>query len=270
LSAISKQRGIFKKIIVILMPGKLYLIPSLLGDSAPEEVLPQAVFEIIKRIDCYIAEDIRTARRFLKKAVTKVEIDNLRFFELNKYTPDEDLAGYLQPAVAGKDMGLLSDAGAPCIADPGSKITMLAHRTGIPVVPLVGPTSIMLALMASGLNGQFFTFHGYLPVKKAERIKAIKRIEKESINKRQSQIFMETPYRNAAMLEDLTRVCNPSTLLCVACDITLGSEFISTREIADWAKKKPDIHKRPAIFILQGYSSFATSSTSSRSKTRGV
>ena len=238
------------------MPGKLYLIPSLLGDSAPEEVLPQSVFRVVNRVDHYIAENIRSARRFLKKAGSVIKIDDIRFYELNKYTPDKDLAGFLGPAAAGRDTGLLSEAGMPCIADPGSKITAIAHRMGIRVVPLTGPSSIVLALMASGLNGQSFAFHGYLPVKRNERIQAIKRIERDSIIKRQSQIFMETPYRNINMLEYLTIVCNPATQLCIACDITLESEFISTREISGWTKKKPDIQKRPAIFILQGYSPF--------------
>ncbi len=237
------------------MPGKLYLIPSLLGDSAPEEVLPQSVFRVIDRVDHYIAENIRSARRFLIKAGSKVKIDDIKFYELNKYTPDKDLAAFLGPAAAGSEMGLLSEAGVPCIADPGAKITAIAHRMGIRVVPLAGPSSIILALMASGMNGQAFIFHGYLPVKKNERIQAIKKIERDSKNNGQSQIFMETPYRNISMLEDLVRVCDPATLLCIACDITLESEFIRTREISGWAKKKPDIHKRPAIFIMQGYSS---------------
>jgi 16S rRNA (cytidine1402-2'-O)-methyltransferase len=237
------------------MPGKLYLIPSLLGDSAPEEVLPQSVFRVINRVDHYIAENVRSARRFLIKAGSKVKIDDIKFYELNKYTPDTDLAGFLEPAAAGSEMGLLSEAGVPCIADPGAKITAIAHRMGIRVVPLAGPSSVILALMASGMNGQSFIFHGYLPVKQNERIQAIKRIERDSKSNGQSQIFMETPYRNISMLEDLVKVCDPATLLCIACDITLESEFILTREISGWAKKKPDIHKRPAIFILQGYSS---------------
>jgi 16S rRNA (cytidine1402-2'-O)-methyltransferase len=236
------------------MPGKLYLIPSLLGDSSPGEVLPGSVFSVINRLETYIVEDVRTARRFLKTAGSPVRIDDITFFELNKYTPEGDLERFLEPAAAGRDTGMLSEAGVPCIADPGSKITALAHRSGIRVVPLAGPSSVILALMASGLNGQSFTFHGYLPVKRNERIQALKRLERDSINRKQSQIFMETPYRNSALIDDLIMACNPATYLCIACDITLETEFISTRQISDWAQKKPDIHKRPAIFIIQGHS----------------
>jgi 16S rRNA (cytidine1402-2'-O)-methyltransferase len=237
------------------MTGKLYLIPSLLGDSSPEDVLPKSVFSVIERLENYIVEDVRTARRFLKKAGSPVKIDDITFFELNKHTPDDDLEGFLAPASAGSDMGMLSEAGVPCIADPGSKITALAHRSGIRVVPLAGPSSVILALMASGLNGQSFSFHGYLPVGRNDRVQAIKRLERDSISRMQSQIFMETPYRNSAMIDDLIRVCHPATFLSIACDITLDSEFISTRQIHEWARKKPDIQKRPAIFIIQGYSS---------------
>jgi 16S rRNA (cytidine1402-2'-O)-methyltransferase len=233
------------------MNGKLYLIPSLLGNSAPGEVLPESVFRAIDRLRYYIVEDIRSARRFLIKAGSSVKIDDITFFELNKYTEDKELRGFLAPATSGYDTGLLSEAGTPCVADPGSKITAIAHEKGIRVVPLTGPSSIILALMASGLNGQSFAFHGYLPVKRDDRIRAVKRIEQESSARKQSQIFMETPYRNMQMLDTLTEVCNPSTQLCIACEITLESEFIYTRSISWWKKNKPDINKRPAIFILQ-------------------
>lgn len=234
------------------MPGKLYLIPTLLGDTPADEVLPASVFRVINRLHYYIAEDIRSARRFLKKAGSSVNIDDMEFYELNKHTKDQELAGFLSATLSGHDTGLLSEAGMPCVADPGSKITSLAHNYGIKVIPLSGPSSIMLALMASGLNGQSFTFHGYLPVKRHERNRAIKKIEQESISRKQAQIFMETPYRNMQILEALTEVCSPSAQLCIACDITLESEFILTREINYWKKNKPDINKRPAIFILQG------------------
>lgn len=234
------------------MKGNLYLIPTLLGNTSPETVLPASVFDIIKRLSHYIVEDIRTARRFLKKTGVSVPIDDIEFYELNKYTDDKDLKGFLDAANAGFDTGLLSEAGVPCVADPGSKITSIAHSSGIKVIPLTGPSSIILALMASGLNGQTFTFHGYLPVKKHERSHRLKKIEHESATKKQSQIFMETPYRNSQMIDTLTEICRPSTKLCIACDITLESEFILTCSIAEWKKNKPDINKRPAIFIIQG------------------
>lgn len=234
-----------------MMQGKLYLIPSLLGNSRPGDVLPERVFKIINRLNFYIVEDIRSARRFLKRAGSAIDIDDITFYELNKYTEEKELAGYLNALISGHDTGLLSEAGVPCVADPGSKITSLAHSRKIQVVPLSGPSSIILALMASGLNGQSFAFHGYLPVRRNDRNQAVKKIEQTSLHNRQSQIFMETPYRNMQMLGTLIEVCNPATHLCVACDITLETEFISTRRISDWKKNMPDIDKRPAIFILQ-------------------
>jgi 16S rRNA (cytidine1402-2'-O)-methyltransferase len=236
------------------MSGKLYLIPSLLGNSLPESVLPEAVFGLIKRLHYYIVEDIRSARRFLKKVHPPVEIDKITFFELNKYTDEKELPGFLAAALSGHDTGLITEAGVPCVADPGSKITSIAHMRGIQVVPVAGPSSVIMALMASGLNGQKFAFHGYLPVKQHSRIQALKRIEQESVLTTQAQIFMETPYRNMQMLETLTSVCDPASQLCIACDITLETEFIMTRFISEWKKNKPDLHKRPAIFILQGKS----------------
>ena len=234
-----------------MINGKLYLIPTLLGDSLPQEVLPDSIFRVINRLNYYIAEDVRSARRFLKKAGSSIEIDDITFFQLNKYTRDDELTGFLGPALSGQDIGLLSEAGLPCIADPGSKVTAMAHRQGVKVIPLTGPSSLILALMASGLNGQAFVFHGYLPIKNNEKIKALKKLEHESAIKKQSQIFMETPYRNIQMFSAITAVCKPSTWLCIASDLTLESEFISTKTIGEWRKQKPDIHKHPAIFILQ-------------------
>ncbi len=233
------------------MKGNLYLIPTVLGSTIPSEVLPDSVFKVIKGLKHYIAEDIKSARRFLKRAGTSVPVDEIKFFELNKYTEKNDLAGFLTDANSGNDTGLLSEAGVPCVADPGSVIVSLAHNYGIRVVPLTGPSSIILALMASGLNGQSFAFHGYLPVKKNARNRMIKKLEKESAIKNQAQIFMETPYRNMQMTDSLIMVCLPNTNLCIACDITLESEFICTRTIYEWKKNKPDINKRPAIFIIQ-------------------
>jgi 16S rRNA (cytidine1402-2'-O)-methyltransferase len=233
------------------MAGKLFLIPTVLGNSPPDEVLPSSVFREINRLKHYIVEDIRTARRFIKSAGSRVPIDDIQFFELNKHTAREDYPGFLDAVRAGNDTGLLSEAGVPCVADPGAAIVAIAHNLGVRVIPLSGPSSIILALMASGLNGQGFVFHGYLPVNKSEKTDALKKLERDSGINNQSQIFMETPFRNMQMLDTLTSVCKPGTLLCIACDITLETEFIATRSIAAWKKNRPDINKRPAIFIIQ-------------------
>ncbi len=232
-------------------PGHIYLIPTLLGETGPHDVLPSRVFQIIQRLRYYIAEDIRTARRFLKKAGIPFQFDEICFNILNKHTLEEDIPGFLSPAVEGNDTGIISEAGIPCIADPGSQIVLMAHEKGLRVIPLTGPSSIFLALMASGLNGQSFVFHGYLPVKSALRNKALRKIENDSANNKRSHIFMETPYRNMNMLESILSVCQPSTMLCIACDLTMPTEFISTNTIRGWREVTPDIHKRPAIFILQ-------------------
>ncbi len=233
------------------MKGDLYLVPTVLGNTLPAEVLPASVFDVLNRLRHYIVEDIRTARRFIKKTCSSVPIDDICFMELNKYTDENEVSGFLKYAQSGFDTGLLSEAGVPCIADPGAQITALAHKSGIRVIPLSGPSSIILALMASGLNGQNFTFHGYLPVRSDERKKYLKKLEQESYLKGYSQIIMETPFRNMQVIDAITSVCKSSTLLCIASDITLESEFISTRSVSQWAKNKPDIHKRPAIFIIQ-------------------
>jgi len=235
------------------MKGNLYLIPTLLGDTTPSGVLPASVISLLGRLKHYIVEDARTARRFLKKAGSPVRIDDITFSILNKHTADDELFGFLGYAESGNDTGLLSEAGAPCVADPGSRIVAIAHESGIRVIPLTGPTSIILALMASGLNGQNFTFHGYLPVKSNERARMLKKIERTSVECGASQIFMETPYRNMQMLETIISVCKPATLLCIASDITLASEFILTLPVHRWSLKMPDIHKHPAIFIIQGH-----------------
>ncbi len=232
-------------------PGSIYLIPNLLGETGPHDVLPSRVFQIIKRLRYYIAEDIRTARRFLKKAGIPFQLDEVSFNILNKHTLEEDIPGFLSPAFEGNDTGIISEAGIPCVADPGSEIVSMAHEKGLRVIPLTGPSSIFLALMASGLNGQSFIFHGYLPVKPALRYNALKKIENDSAINNRSQIFMETPYRNMKMVESILSVCQPSARLCIACDITMPTEFISTNTILGWRKKKPDIHKRLVIFILQ-------------------
>jgi 16S rRNA (cytidine1402-2'-O)-methyltransferase len=234
------------------MNGLLYLIPSTLGDSPIERVIPIEVCQIIQRLKVFVVENERTARRFLKRVDASIQIDELRFFILDKDTPPNQRAEMLKPLLDGQDVGILSEAGCPGIADPGADLVELAHLKKIKIVPLVGPSSILLAMMASGMNGQSFAFNGYLPVKKNEKDEAIKRFELRSIKERQAQVFIEAPYRNHQLFDDLLATLKPTTKLCIACDITLDSEMIITRPVADWKGKKPDIQKKPAIFILQG------------------
>jgi 16S rRNA (cytidine1402-2'-O)-methyltransferase len=230
--------------------GKLYLIPTTLGDNAPLEVLPNTVKEVIENVSIFIVENEKTARRFIKKISPSTSQPSLEIFLLNKFTQSVELPQFLNPCLAGKDVGLLSEAGCPGVADPGAEVVKLAHEKDIQVVPLVGPSSILMAMMSSGLNGQRFTFNGYLPIDKGERKKEIKRLERISFEQNQSQIFIETPYRNNKMLEDICSYTSPDTLVCVACDITLPTEFIKTLPTKVWSKKKVDLHKRPTIFII--------------------
>ncbi len=230
--------------------GKLFLIPVTLGDSAISSVIPSDHQGTITGIKHFIVENVRTARRFLKKVDRNIDIDSLQFYELNKHTDKNQISGYLNPIKAGEHVGLMSEAGCPGVADPGADVVRIAHQQNIEVVPLVGPSSILLAMMASGMNGQNFAFNGYLPIKKGEKQKEIKRLESRVYSENQSQVFIEAPYRNIALLEDFLSTCNSQTLLCIACDITLETEFIQTKTIATWKKKLPDIQKRPTIFIL--------------------
>lgn len=230
--------------------GKLYLIPSPLGDNQPSEVLPNMVFETIGRIRTYVVEEVRTARRFLSRAGLKGKIDTLEFHELNEHTSSEQIEGYLGLFERGEDIGLISEAGLPAVADPGAQLVALCHKRGIEVVPLVGPSSLMLALMASGLNGQSFAFCGYIPAKSDERKSRLKVLEKVSSQLNQTQIIIETPYRNDSLLTDILSVCNPSTRLCIAADITLPTAYIRTASIGDWKKNVPTIGKRPCVFLL--------------------
>jgi 16S rRNA (cytidine1402-2'-O)-methyltransferase len=233
------------------MSGSVYLIPNTLGESEIDRVLPAYNFTVIKKIKHFIVEDVRTARRFLKKVDKSADIDNLQFFLLNKHTSPDEISGYLSPLKEGFDIGIISEAGCPAIADPGAEIVRIAQMKNYRIIPLVGPSSILLALMASGFNGQSFAFCGYLPVQSNERILAIQKLEKRAQTEKQSQLFIETPYRNMKMLEDILNFCQPSTSLCIACDITLDTEFIKTKTVKEWKKeKKPDLHKRPCIFIL--------------------
>ena len=231
--------------------GKLYLIPVGLGESNPSKVFPAFNSEIISEIDHFIVENEKSARRFIKQILPKKSQQALRLKGLNKFTDPSEIPGFLDPAKEGKNIGLLSEAGCPGVADPGSEIVRLAHMANIEVVPLIGPSSILLAMMASGMNGQSFTFHGYLPIDKKERKNEVRKLEKISAENLQAQIFIETPYRNMKLLEDLTSMLHPSTRLCVACDLTTSSEYIKTATISVWKKIKQDFHKRPAIFILQ-------------------
>lgn len=230
--------------------GKLYLIPSLLGDTEPLEVLPMKVKKVIDSVDHYIVENEKSARAFIKKVHPSKSQPELQLQVLNKYTDESEYPEMLLPCLQGDDMGIISEAGAPCLADPGADIVSIAHEKGIDVIPISGPSSILLALIASGLNGQQFTFNGYLPIDMGPRKRRIGALEKASA-KGVAQIFMETPYRNMKLLEDVLAVCHYNTKLCIAADISLGSEFIKTKTIREWRVKLPDLHKRPAIFVLQ-------------------
>ena len=233
-----------------LLLGKLYLIPTTLGEGDPNDVLPQTITRAIDFIDDFIVENEKTARKFIKSIQPEKVQASLRLGSLNKFTEVSEHAKMLQPCLEGKNVGLMSEAGCPGVADPGAVIVKLAHEKGIQVVPLVGPSSILLAIMASGMNGQSFAFNGYLPIDKAEKKTALKSLEKLSQDKNQSQIFIETPYRNNKMLEDIIQAVNPSTSICVATDITLPTEFIKTMRALEWKKLTVDLHNRPTIFIV--------------------
>ena len=230
--------------------GKLYLIPTTMGDCDPMDVLPQTIKRTIDFIDYYIVENEKTARKSIKEVQPEKKQSELILFVLNKRTEVKEHLDFIQPLLEGKNVGLMSEAGCPGVADPGAVIVKLAHEKGIQVVPLVGPSSILLAMMASGMNGQSFTFHGYLPIDKDEKRASFKTLEKISFEKNQSQIFIETPYRNNNLLEDLLQNLHPETHLCIATDITLATEYIKTKRISAWKKETIDLHKRPTIFII--------------------
>ena len=230
--------------------GKIYLIPTTLGDCDPLDVLPQTVKRVVELIDDYIVENEKTARKFIKSINSEKVQSSLRLSVLNKHTEVAEHNKMIEPCLKGINVGIMSEAGCPGVADPGAAIVKIAHEKGIQVVPLVGPSSILLAIMASGMNGQSFTFNGYLPIDSNEKKSALKNLEKLSHDKNQSQIFIETPYRNNKLLEDITQTLHPSTHLCVATDITLPTEFIKTARVQDWKKITVDLHKRPTIFII--------------------
>ena len=230
--------------------GKLYLIPCTLGESNPFHVLPTQVKTIIDSLDTFVVENSKAARKFIKSIAPEKQQSSLTLFELNKFTEAADLPNFIQPCLEGKTIGLISDAGCPGIADPGADVVSLAHKNDIQVVPLVGPSSILLAMMASGMNGQSFAFNGYLPIDKGERKAELKRLERLSFEHNQTQSFIETPYRNNKLLEDLCNTLSENTEICVACDITLPTELIKTKTVNQWKKNSVDLHKRPTLFII--------------------
>ena len=232
------------------MEPALYLIPVTLGDTPHSQVLPDYNTEIIRNIRHFIVEDLRSARRFLKKVDRDINIDELTFYAMGKHASPEAFASYLHPLEQGMPVGVISEAGCPAVADPGADVVAIAQREHLPVVPLVGPSSILMSLMASGFNGQSFAFQGYLPIEAGERIKRIKQLEQRVYAEGQTQIFIETPYRNHKMIEDLVRACRPHTRLCVAADISCPDESIRTLSLGEWAKTKYDYQKTPAIFLL--------------------
>lgn len=229
--------------------GKLYLIPSPLGDCEPSEVLPAPLLETLPKISIFVVEEIRTARRFLSRAGLKGHIEELEFHELNEHTGQAEVESYASLFKRG-DVGLISEAGLPAVADPGAALVALCHRIDVEVVPFVGPSSLMMALMSSGLNGQSFAFLGYIPAKTDERRTALKNIEKQSAAHRQTQIFIETPYRNDSMLADLLQICAPTTKVCIAANITMPDAYIKTRTVAQWRSSNITIGKRPCVFLI--------------------
>lgn len=230
--------------------GRLYLIPSPLGDNDPKEVIPAPVLESLGRFRTFVVEEVRTARRYLSKAGLKGRIEGLEFHELNEHTDQDTVESYIRLFDGGNDVALISEAGLPAVADPGAQLVALAHRHGIEVVPQTGPSSLMLALMASGLNGQSFAFCGYIPAKTDERRSRLRTLEKVSGQLRQTQIIIETPYRNDSLFADILSVCSPSVRVCVAADITMPDAYIKTRKVSEWKKEGLVIGKRPCVFLL--------------------
>ena len=228
----------------------MYLLPSPLGEGDPKQVIPSGVMELLPALDCFFFDDLRTVRRYLSKAGLKGRLDSVRMYELNEHTGQGEIESYLDILLRGESAALVSEAGLPAVADPGAQLVALAHNHDIRVVPLSGPSSLMMALMASGMNGQCFAFTGYLPVKGAERRERIRSIEKISRQMCQSQIIIETPYRNQSLFEELIGVCSPDTRLCVAANITMEDEFIKTKTVARWRSAPVEIGKRPCVFVL--------------------
>lgn len=232
------------------MDAALYLLPVTLGDTPVDKVLPAYNREVIRGIKHFIVEDVRSARRFLKKVDAEINIDELTFYPLNKHISAEEVSGYLKPLEEGTPMGVISEAGCPAVADPGADVVAIAQRKNLRVVPLVGPSSILLSVMGSGFNGQSFAFHGYLPIEPGERTKRLKELESRIYTESQTQLFIETPYRNNKMAEEILRTCRPQTKLCIAANLTCDGEYIRTKSVKEWKGKLPDLNKIPCIFLL--------------------
>lgn len=235
---------------MIMNSPSLYLIPVTLGDTAINRVLPTYNTEIITDLRFFIVENVRSARRFMKKCNPAINIDGLTFFELNENSDRKNLERMLAPMKEGNSMGIISDAGCPAVADPGADVVAIAQRLGYKVIPLVGPSSILMAVMASGFNGQSFAFNGYLPIDGTERVKKLKQLESRAYNEDQTQLFIETPYRNNKMAEDILQHCRPSTRLCIAMNISCDDEFIVSKSVKAWKNNLPDLHKKPCIFLI--------------------
>ena len=235
------------------MKGRLFLIPSPLGDNDPAEVIPAGVLSMLPSISTYVVEAVRTARRYLSAAGLKGHVQDLEFHELNEHTTPEEVEALMKLFDDGRDVGLITEAGLPAVADPGAQLVRLCHRHGVEVVPMSGPSSLMLALMASGLNGQSFAFLGYLPAKTEERRQALRSIEKHSSTARQTKIFIEAPHRNDALLADILSVCRADTEVCIAANITMPDAFIRTKTAGEWKKSVPTIGKRPCVFLILGH-----------------
>lgn len=228
----------------------LYLIPVTLGETPVEQVLPGYNTRIITQLRYFIVENVRTARRFLKQCNKDIDIDSLTFYELNQHTDRQHISDYLKPIREGESVGVISEAGCPAVADPGADVVAIAQSEGIKVVPLVGPSSMLMSVMASGFNGQSFAFHGYLPIDANERIKKLKQLETRAYAEDQTQLFIETPYRNQKLVEDILQHCRPQTRLCIAMNISCNDEYIVTKSIKAWKGKLPDMHKKPCVFLI--------------------
>ena len=235
------------------MKGRLFLIPSPLGENDPAEVIPSGVLSMLPSITTYVVEAVRTARRYLSAAGLKGHVQDLEFHELNEHTTPAEVEALMKLFDDGRDVGLITEAGLPAVADPGAQLVRLCHRHGVEVVPMSGPSSLMLALMASGLNGQSFAFLGYLPAKTEERRQALRSIEKHSSTARQTKIFIETPYRTDSLLADILSVCRADTEVCIAANITMPDAFIRTKTAGEWKKSVPTIGKRPCVFLILGH-----------------
>lgn len=227
------------------------MLPNHLGNENTALTIPSEVAELACQLRYFIVENLRTARRYLRLLDSQMDIDNSTFFVLDKHTGPKEYASFLNPVKAGHDIGIISEAGCPGVADPGAEIVKIAHKENIEIVPLVGPSSILLALMGSGMNGQNFAFNGYLPIDKNERPKAIKHLEARSAKEKQTQLFIEAPYRNNALALDILKHCRPDTLFCIACNVTLPDEYIVTKTVSAWKGKLPDLHKKPTMFLIQ-------------------